>query len=77
MLITALSSAAFLLVTDLSIIELDQEQLIAPQVETAAAIEAAPIKTDEREVANDSLDTIEAVAATWAKDAVKRQRLRD
>ncbi len=77
MLITTLSSAAFLLVTDLSIIELDQGQLIAPKVEAAAAIEAAPIKTDEREVAKDSPDSIDAVAATWAKDAVKRRRLRD
>lgn len=77
MLIASVSSAAFLLVTDLSIIELDQGQLIAPQVETTAAIEAAPVKTDEHEEANDSFDSIGAVAASWAKDAVKRRRLRD
>jgi hypothetical protein len=77
MLIASVSSAAFLLVTDLSIIELDQGQLIAPQVETTAAVEAAPVKADEDEVAKDSHESVEAVAASWAKDAVKRRRVRD
>lgn len=77
MLITTVSSAAFLLVTDLSIIELDQGQLIGPQAETTATIAAAPVKADADEIAKDSPDSVEAVAASWAKDAVKRRRLRD
>jgi hypothetical protein len=77
MLIASVSSAAFLLVTDLSIIELDQGQLIARQVKATAAVETTSVKTDENEVAKESHDSVEAVAASWAKDAVKRRRLRD
>ncbi|MCR6654198.1 MAG: hypothetical protein NVV73_23140 [Cellvibrionaceae bacterium] len=73
MLIATVSSAAFLLVTDLSIIELDQAQLRTQQTESAK-VEATTLKSDEEEVAENASDNADAVAATWARDAVKRRR---
>lgn len=71
MVIASVSSAAFLLVTDLSIIELDQSQLIEPQVEAAEVI---AVKADAEKVSEESADSVDAVAASWATDAVKRRR---
>jgi hypothetical protein len=50
MVIASVSSAAFLLVTDLSIIELDQSQLIEPQVEAAEVI---AVKADAEKVSEE------------------------
>lgn len=73
MLIATVSSAAFLLVTDLSFIELDQAQLRAKQTEPAK-VETVKHTLEEQEVTENASDTTDAVAAAWARDAINRQR---
>lgn len=79
MFLTTTAAISLALLTDLSIIEIDNAQLALSE-EATPTTEIAEVKTEEAVSEEAEIETPpkrDATAAVWAKDAVSRNRRRD